>query len=469
MITKHSHTSIASIIDRLPLGPYRIGIVSVCFLVALMDGFDTQAIGFAAPAISSSLHIPITAFGQVFSAGLLGAMLGAFVLGPMADHFGRRWMLAGSVVAFSLFSLLTPHAPDLFWLLLCRFFAGLGLGGAIPNLLALSSEYAPRRIRGLLTGLLFAGFPLGGAIGAVTSAYLLPLFGWPALFHVGGTIPLVLAAVIAWAFPEPLQFVLRQPDGQRRVRQIVRRIVPNMPADETVYVDTEERPGRLPVRHLFSGGRAAPTLLLWIAFSMCFMLLIALVLWTPALLREAGVRASQATLIVGLVNLGSVAGTALGGRLVDRFDPCIVLVTLFGIGAIGVSSLGYAIGSVTLLGLFAALSGFSLGAASSALLGVAVLIYPSMMRATGVGWAMALGRMGQATGPLVIGALLAAGYPPNRIFLCWTAPALCAAAAAMLLRWTGLGTAPAAHRGLIPDFARSLRPVVTKSRRGGSQ
>jgi AAHS family 4-hydroxybenzoate transporter-like MFS transporter len=264
-----------------------------------------------------------------------------------------------------------------------------------------------------------------------------------------------------------LQFLVRQPDGQRRVGEIVRRIVPDAPVDGTVYVDTEGRPGRLPVRHLFSGGRTAPTLLLWIAFSMCFMLLIALVLWTPALLRQTGVETSQATLIVGLVNLGSVAGTALGGRLIDRFDPCIVLSLLFSVGAIGVSSLGYAIGSVTLLGLFAALSGFSLGAASSALLGVAVLIYPSIVRATGVGWAMALGRMGQAIGPLAIGALLAAGVAPNRIFLLWAVPALCAAAAAILLRWSGLGTAPAADGGVIRISRTALQaiPSNTQERR----
>ncbi|WP_051334452.1 MFS transporter [Bradyrhizobium sp. Ai1a-2] len=461
------HVTVASIIDQSPLGSYRIRIVAVCFLIALMDGFDTQAIGFAAPAISSSLHIPITAFGQVFSAGLLGAMLGALSLGPLADRFGRRWVLAGSVLGFSLISLLTPHAPDLFWLLLCRFFTGLGLGGAIPNLLALSSEYTPRRNRGLLTGLLYAGFPLGGAIGALTSAQILPLLGWPFLFYIGGTIPLLLAAVVAWAFPEPLQFLVRQPDGQRKVSEIVRQIVPDAPTDGTFYVDCEQRPDRLPLRHLFTGGRGAPTLLLWIAFSMCFMLLIALVLWTPALLRQAGVDASQATLIVLLVNLGSVAGTALGGRLVDYFDPWIVLLLLFSIGAVGVSSLGYAIGSLTLLGLFAALSGASLGAASSALLGVAVLIYPSMMRATGVGWAMALGRTGQAIGPLVIGALLAGGVAPNRIFLLWAVPALFAAAAAMLLRWSGLGTAPAADGGLSPNYPDDLRPVACKTTNGG--
>src|ERR1700728_3613715 len=131
---------------------------------------------------------------------------------------------------FSLFSLLTPHATDLFWFLLCRFFAGLGLGGAIPNLLALSSEYAPRRIRGTLTGVLFDGFPLGGAAGALISAQLLPTFGWPALFYLGGAIPLLLAGLVAFALPESLPFLLRRPDGQRQVGLVVRRISPGTAA-----------------------------------------------------------------------------------------------------------------------------------------------------------------------------------------------------------------------------------------------
>jgi MFS transporter, AAHS family, 4-hydroxybenzoate transporter len=184
-------------------------------------------------------------------------------------------------------------------------------------------------------------------------------------------------------------------------------------------------------------------------------------------LREAGVGGPQATLIVGLVNLGSVAGTALGGRLVDRFDPSSVLPLLFIAGAFAVASLGSTTGSVALLGLSAALSGFSLGAASSGLLGVAVLIYPSMMRATGVGWAMALGRMGQAIGPLVIGALLAGGFAPNRIFLSWALPALCGAAAAMLLRWSGLRVALAADHGSAACFSHGLQPITNKRQHGG--
>jgi MFS transporter, AAHS family, 4-hydroxybenzoate transporter len=444
---ERSQTSIGSIIDQMPLGAYRIRIIVVCFLTVVMDGFDTQAIGFAATGISSSLAIPITVFGKVFSAGLFGAMLGAFVLGPFGDRFGRRWMLVSSVLMFSLFSLLTPHATDLFWLLLCRFFAGLGLGGAIPNLLALSSEYAPRRIRGTLTGVLFAGFPLGGAAGALISAQLLPTFGWPALFYLGGAIPLLLAGLVAFALPESLPFLLRRPDGQRQVGIVVRRISPGTAADNAIYVDTEERFNGLPVRHLFFGGRGIPTLLLWIAFFMCFLLLIVLVLWTPAVLRQSGVSAAQAALAVGLVNLGSVAGTALGGRLVDRFPPYIALPLLFIAGALCVWPIGYVTESAVLLEAFAALSGFFLGAGSSGLLGVAVLIYPSAMRATGVGWAMTLGRMGQVAGPLIIGALLASGFTASRIFLCCAVPALCAAGAVLLLRQREVRTIAVPQRG----------------------
>jgi MFS transporter, AAHS family, 4-hydroxybenzoate transporter len=434
---EQNQTTIASVIERIPRD-HLIRLIGVCFLIVLMDGFDTQAIGFAATAISSSLDVPVAAFGQVFSAGLSGAMLGALILGPLGDRLGRRWILVGAVLAFSLFSLLTPRAPDLFWLLLCRFFTGLGLGGAIPNLLALSSDYAPRRIRGLLTGMLYAAFPLGGAAGAVASAHLLPLFGWPALFYIGGTVPLVLAVVAACALPESLQLLLRRPDGQRIVAATVRRIGLDAPASGTIYIDTEERLDGFPLRHLFSGGRAIATLLLWVACFMCFALLVVLVLWTPALLRENGVGGAQAALVVGLVNLGSVAGTALGGRLVDRFNPSVVLPLLFIAGAFGVGPLGYVTGSVALLGVFAALSGFFLGAGSSGLLGVAVLIYPSVMRATGIGWAMALARMGQVTGPLTIGALLANGLTVDHIFLYCAVPALCAAGAAILLRWSGL-------------------------------
>lgn len=435
--------SIASVIDARPLGPYRLRIFIVCFLIVLMDGFDTQAIGFAAKAMSSSLDIPIAVFGQVFSAGLLGAMLGAFLLGPLADRFGRRWLLALAIVVFSVFSMLTPHARTLPDLLLLRFLAGLGLGGAIPNLLALSAEYTPRPMRGMMTGVLYAGFPLGGAIGALASSYIMPHYGWPALFYVGGVVPLGLALLVIVGLPESLPFLLRRTDGQRAVHTIVSRIVARPSDPGVTYVDAEERLRGLPFRHLLSRDRLVPTLLLWTGFFMCFVLLIVLVLWTPALLRGEGVDEHDAALVVALINLGSVAGTAAGGRLVDRFGPYFTLPVLFVLGALSVSPLGHVTQSLTSLAIAATLSGFFMGAGSSGLLSLAVLSYPSGIRATGVGWAMAFARMGQVTGPLIVGALLASGFSIKTIFLCSAVPAAIAATAILVLRV--VRAVPSAH------------------------
>jgi MFS transporter, AAHS family, 4-hydroxybenzoate transporter len=285
----------------------------------------------------------------------------------------------------------------------------------------------------MLTGLLYTSFPLGGAMGAFAAAKLLPLFGWPAIFYLGGAIPLLLAVVVAVILPEPLRFLLLRPDGQQVVHRIVRQFAPDMPLDGPTYVDTEVHARGLPIRYLFSRGRVASTLLLWVSFFVCFLLLIVFTLWVPALMRESGLDEENATLMVGMITLGGVVGTGIGGRLVDRFNPFVALSVLFIVGAASLVLFGHATESVTLLALFAALFGCVFGAASSGLLGVAILIYPSAIRATGLGWAMALGRMGQVIGPLVVGALLKGGLAPREIFLLSAAPAVLAAIASTML------------------------------------
>lgn len=427
--------NLSSIIEHKPLGGFRMRIFIVCFLIVLMDGFDTQAIGFAAKSISSALSIPMPLFGTVFSVGLLGTMLGAFILGPMADRYGRRKPLFGAVVIFGAFTLLTAYATSFNELLVCRFLAGLGLGGAIPNLLTLSSDYAPSKIKGQLTGILYAAFPIGGAAGAFLSAQIAPIYGWQALFYVGGVLPFILAVVVLTSIPESMQYMLKQGMDQDAIKAIARRIKPDADLQGTLTMQQEIAPSGGVARELFSPKHLWSTLLLWIGFFMSFVLLIVLVLWTPALLRELGLEEKHAAIVVGLVNIGAVIGTALGGKLLDKFGPLLLLPILFVSGALSVSALGYVGSTFLALSVFAAMSGFFVAAGQSGLMSLAVLTYPSAIRGTGVGWAIGIGRMGQVTGPLIIGALLGAGASIHHLFYYCTIPAAVAAIATGLLRF----------------------------------
>jgi MFS transporter, AAHS family, 4-hydroxybenzoate transporter len=426
--------SIDSVVDRRPLGEYRVGIIVICFLIVLMDGFDTQVIGFVAGAIAKTRGIPVADFGRLFSSGLLGSALGAFILGPLGDRVGRRHMLTLSILIFSVFSFSFPHLTRFPQLMACRFLTGLGLGGALPNLLALCAEYTPREMRGATTGILFAGFPAGGATGALVSAHVVPAFGWPMIFYIGGCVPLILALLAILILPSSLRSALKHRDGQQRVAAIVHRMAPkSAPAEPVVYVDTGTPHENLSLRQVVRTGGVFPTLMLWCSSVMCFVVLIVMGLWTAVLLREQGVDAATATTMAGLFNLGSVVGTAFGGKLLDRLRPLVVLPATFIAGAICVSLVGQASGSVPALASLTMLTGAFIGAGSAQLLGLAVLIYPSAIRASGVGWVVATGRTGQILGPLAVGALLAHKLPVDRIFLCEALPAVCAAVSVFLL------------------------------------
>ncbi len=385
--------SLESIIDQTPLGAYRIGIVIICLLIVMMDGFDTQAIGFAAAAISSARSIPVADLGRLFSSGLLGSATGAFVLGPLGDRLGRRRMLILSVLLFSIFSFSLPHLTSFPQLMACRALTGLGLGGALPNLLALCAEYTPRPMRGVVTGVLFAGFPCGGVAGALVSAHIAPTFGWQSIFYIGGLAPLLLAVFVMLYVPHSLQSLLLRRDGQRRVAAIAARIKPASQPDAPVeYVDTSEQQLRVSLLQVLRAGGPLPTFLLWCSSFMCFTVLIVVGLWTAVLLRQQGVGEAAAAMIVGAFNFGSVIGTGLGGRLLDRYRADVVLPLTFLAGAICVSLLGKTGGSEYALMTLAILSGGFVGSCSAQLLGLAVLIYPRAIRASGIGWVVATGR-----------------------------------------------------------------------------
>ena len=209
-----SSVNITELIGRYPLGTLQIRIIVLCSLVALLEGFDVLAIGAAAPAMAEPLHIAPNQIGFLFSAALFGLMLGAFGLGPIADRYGRRCVLIGATATFGVFTLCTAMAGTLQQVLLFRFFAGVGLGGAMPSFISLAAEYTPRSNREAVIGLLWTGVPLGGVMAGFLASRLIDAVGWQSLFYIGGVLPLALSIVLIRALPDSIEFLVMRRASQ---------------------------------------------------------------------------------------------------------------------------------------------------------------------------------------------------------------------------------------------------------------
>jgi AAHS family 4-hydroxybenzoate transporter-like MFS transporter len=429
-------------IDREPVGGFQIRLLLTCAGVLFLDGFDTQAIGYVAPALAKEWGLTKGALGPVFSAGLFGLMIGALVFGPLADRVGRKKIIIFSTAAFGLGALATALVQDLNSLLVIRFLTGLGLGGAMPNTVAMTSEYNPQRRRATMVMIMFCGFSIGAAFGGFLAADLIPRFGWRSVFIVGGIAPLLLLPVLVWRLPESVRFLATAGRAPERVAELLKRISPHSAfAPDARFVVHEARLAGIPVAHLFREGRTAATLLLWVVFFMSLLDIYFLANWLPTVLNDLGASVSEAVMIGSLLQVGGVVGTFALGSVIDRFSFRALALVYFGavfaVGAIGQLSHSAALVSIA---IFAA--GFCVVGGQIAANALAAAFYPTSVRSSGVGWALGIGRIGSIIGPLVGGMLLAAKWSTSAVFMTAAAAALCAALAALSLsRLAGTGGA----------------------------
>jgi MFS transporter, AAHS family, 4-hydroxybenzoate transporter len=415
---------VTELIDRRPLGAFQVMIVLLCALVALLDGFDLLAIAVAGPGLAATLHLAAGKLGTVFSIALLGLMIGAFAFGPVADRYGRKRALIGATATFGVFTLCTALSTSLEQLLLYRFLAGVGFGGAMPSFIGLASEYVPRARRSTVVGLLWAGFPFGGTLVGLLASRLTGAFGWQSLFYIGGELPLLLTVVLWRLLPESISFLVAN-GATEKLARVVQRMDPvsPIPPDARFVVSDEKVPGA-PVRHLFTQGRTAGTCLLWASYFATFIILITNQAWTPTLLQGAGIDAAHAAFVVAIFAFGSVFGTVFAGFLVGRFGAHIVLPIALFASALSLGTVGHASASIMSVTWLEGFAGFSLGLASSGLIAFTALFYPTAIRSTGVGWAMGFGRLGSFVGPLAIGMLVASDVRIGSTYVALAAPAL---------------------------------------------
>lgn len=417
--------AVTQILDDRPVGALRWRIVLLCALITLLDGFDTQAIGYVAPQIAIDFGLPLSEFAAIFSASLFGLMIGAMVFGPLGDRMGRKPVLLASFAAVGLFTLLTGFANSSAELMVLRFLTGLGLGGTVPNAIALTAEYAPRRHRAALVTLIFAGFPLGAGLGGLAVGPLIADIGWRAVFFVGGALPLLLCAVTLWVLPESLQFLVTRRPASPKVAAIVGRIDPTYRWQRgDRFVLEEDKVERGPLKGLFGEGRAVGTVLLWLVF-LCNLLILYFILnWLPASLAREQYTLDQAILVTALFNISGVLGGLSLGRLVDRFGPYLVLTITFTLGAALVAAIGMASGSPAALVVVVFGAGFCVIGCQFCINILAIEMYPTAVRSTGLGWAVGIGRFGAILGPMLGGALLARHWTVEWMFVVGALPSL---------------------------------------------
>jgi AAHS family 4-hydroxybenzoate transporter-like MFS transporter len=435
-----SPVDVAAFIDAQPVGAFQVKLLLTCAAVLFLDGFDTTAIGYVAPALAKEWNLARGALGPVFSAGLFGLMIGALLLGPLADRIGRKKIIILSTLAFGVGTLITAFVNDVNTLFAVRLLTGLGLGGAMPNTIALTSEFSPHRRRATMVMVMFVGFSIGAALGGLLAAALIPQFGWRSVFVVGGAAPLLLAPVLTLRLPESVRFLALGGHAHQRVAQLLALVDPKAAfAKGARFVVNEPALAGLPVRHLFQGGRTAATLLLWIVFFMSLLDIYFLSNWLPTVLNDLGASITEAAAIGSMLQVGGVVGTFALGSIIDRFSfralALVYFIAVFAVGAIG--QLGHSAVFVT-IAIFVA--GFCIVGGQIAANALAAGFYPTSVRATGVGWALGIGRIGSIVGPLVGGVLLSLKWSAGEVFVAAAGAALCAALAAFFLsRIAGLG------------------------------
>jgi AAHS family 4-hydroxybenzoate transporter-like MFS transporter len=408
---------VASLIDDRPISALQVRVFVLCALVALLDAVDSQAIGVAAPLMRADLNLSAGAFAPIFSAGLFGATIGALAFGQLADWLGRRPTLIVTTALFGAFTCLTVFADSFSVLLIYRFIAGLALGGATPCFITLAAEYAPKRRRAMLVSLLWAGYPLGNALGGFMTSYIVTHFRWPMVFYAGGVPSLVLAVFLFLLMPESLRFLAAKGDTSAYARRLAAQLdagLKHIPFALLAWIDTPPAK-RIPFRDLFTDGRAAGTVLVWFILLLGFATTTVITLQTPTLLHASGIALGTTGLFVGIEGLTAALGMAIAGRLVEKFGPIAALVPAFTGGWLLLMGLGYVASSPLWAGVVMTLLGFTAPLGTSGAIALAATYYPTAMRSSGVGWAMAMGRFGQVMSPLVIGLLLTLGWAPGPI------------------------------------------------------
>ncbi len=353
---------ITRFIDERKMNWFNAKVVILCFFIILFDGYDIGAIAYAGPSLVRLWHISsMAALGTAFSAGLIGILFGSPVLGWIGDHYGRITALVVSCLVIGVFSLLTMAATGLTSLIVYRFITGIGIGGMLPNVIALNAEFAPRRARATMVIVMFTGITFGGAVPGPVAAWLVPTYGWQVLFLIGGVAPLIMAIISLLWLPESLKFLVVKADRHDKVERMLRAMTPTVQVNSTTrFIVPDERVYQsFRPSQLFADGLHLITPLLWVCFICNLMAFYFVNSWLPTVLTAAHVPTSHAALSTSIFQIGGTLGGLSLSRPIDKMGLGPVCV-LFIISIATAPFLGFAQHPEWLLMSLIFITGFTL-------------------------------------------------------------------------------------------------------------
>ncbi len=431
-MTETARSAAEAALENQRIGGLQLRVAALCLLVQTCDGYDLNSVAWAVPSLIRAWHLPPSMFTQAFLWSSIGILAGALSAGPIGDRFGRRPLLLASLTIFGVASLLSATAGSVGALSLWRCFTGIGIGGGFSGAAALTGDYAPHRLRATMIMATFTGAPLGGFVGGQIVALLLPHFGWPMIFVLGGAFPLVLVVALALWLPESPRFLAARQTISSRHAALLQRL----DITSTGQARVDVAPAN-PVLLLFSQGYALQTVLLWIVYFCSLLNLFLFAYWMPTVLNLIGMTPAQAVFASSLRDFGALFAVLYLGFAIDRIGPERALALHYAAGALFIAAIALVALPYALLLAMTFLAGMTITGSQTGANGACGKLYPARMRTSGLGWALGIGRLGGIAAPVLGGYLLSLGLAPTHIFLSACLFALIAAAATALLAFRG--------------------------------
>jgi MFS transporter, AAHS family, 4-hydroxybenzoate transporter len=425
---------IDELVDGQRFRRFNLNLLLWSFLAMLADGYDIAALASAAPQLARSWHVAPKAFAPALSASLFGILFGAPLLGYVGDRFGRRTAIVVGCTIYGLGTLATVWATDLNQVVVLRFIAGIGIGGLMPNTIALNSELAPKRLRAALVVLMFTGITTGGAIPGFVQAWLIPHYGWRVMFWIGGLAPLLIAACLLLALPESVKYLAARPLRRAELLATIRRLRSDLTiADDAQFVIAPGAQARgFALAQIFGRGLAWVTPILWICFATALMANYFINSWLPLIFENNGFTAKESGIAISSYHYGGTIGGLLMSLVLGRFG-FLAVALMFLVAVPAIASIGQPGISFSMMASAAALAGLCTLGAQFGNNAASGLVYPTAFRSRGVGWALAVGRFGSVIGPLIGGTLIGMKLPLRQLFVLASVPMLVGLLAAVTL------------------------------------